>query len=213
MVFWDTFAAKGNFKKVFANIADSGETARNYLLLFEEKWSGPICNMLESTLWNSAVKELIWPFFHLCIFQEIPENGADVAHFSQVHGPVIATGIDLTTMWNKYFSFAWHNWTAQWSQNPAPEEHIGSLRLTHDLQLFGFSSKVLFMTVLARQVDIWIFVKNNCPVCMSSCVIIHLSRELDTRELTDLFRQYLSYSLTKSYVVVTQKNRLTETIL
>ena len=88
-------------------------------------------------------------FFSL---QEIPENGADVAHLKQVHTPVIAAGINLSNMWNRYLSFAWHSWTAQWTQNPAPEEHIGSLKLTHDLTLFGFSTRLLFLSVSARQV-------------------------------------------------------------
>ena len=85
-------------------------------------------------------------------FQEVPENGADVAHLYQVHNPVIFAGIDLSTMWSKYLSFACHKWTASWTQNPAPEEHIGSLSLTHDLNVFGKSISPLFLSVQARQV-------------------------------------------------------------
>ena len=103
-------------------------------------------------------------FFSL---QEIPENGADVAHLKQVHTPVIAAGINLSNMWNRYLSFAWHSWTAQWTQNPAPEEHIGSLKLTHDLTLFGFSTRLLFLSVSARQVG-----KNSSSSSSSSSSII-----------------------------------------
>ena len=62
-------------------------------------------------------------------------------------------GIDLTTMWSKYFSFACHKWTASWTQNPAPEEHIGSLDLTHNLVMFGIRIAPLFLSVHARQVS------------------------------------------------------------
>lgn len=88
------------------------------------------------------------------LLQEIPENGADVAHLVQVHQPFIAAGINLTAMWNKYLSFGKHHWTAQWTQMMKPDEHIGSLKLTHDLTLFGISLPFVFLNVHAMQVII-----------------------------------------------------------
>lgn len=84
--------------------------------------------------------------------QEIPENGADVAHLKQVHQPFIAAGIDLVKMWSKYFSWGQHNWTAAWTQMPNPDGHIGSLKLTHDLTFFGISLPFVFLNVHALQV-------------------------------------------------------------
>ncbi|KAH3794564.1 hypothetical protein DPMN_148101 [Dreissena polymorpha] len=84
--------------------------------------------------------------------EEIPENGADVAHLTQVHKPFIAAGIDLASMWNKYLSWGQHKWTASWNQLPAPDEHVGSLKLTHDLKFFGISLPFVFMNVHAFQV-------------------------------------------------------------
>ncbi|KAL4219144.1 hypothetical protein ACF0H5_021726 [Mactra antiquata] len=84
--------------------------------------------------------------------EEIPENGADVAHLKQVHEPFIAAGIDLAGMWNKYLSFGQHRWTAQWTQMPKPDEHIGSLKLTHDLTFFGISLPFVFLRVHAMQI-------------------------------------------------------------
>lgn len=84
--------------------------------------------------------------------EEVPENGADVAHLYQVHSPFIFAGIDLATMWNKYLSFACHKWSASWTQNPAPEEHIGSIKLTHDCSMFGKIVTPISLTVSARQI-------------------------------------------------------------
>jgi len=77
-----------------------------------------------------------------------------VAHLKQVHQPFIAAGYDLTSMWNKYLSFGQHMWTANWSQMPSPDEHVGSLKLTHDLTIFGISLPFVFMKVEAKQVNI-----------------------------------------------------------
>ena len=90
-----------------------------------------------------------------------------MAHLYQVHNPVIFAGIDLSTMWSKYLSFACHKWTASWTQNPAPEEHIGFLSLTHDLNVFGKSLSPLFLSVQARQVCT--FIKSNVVGMPPTC--------------------------------------------
>lgn len=109
--------------------------------------------------------------------EEIPENGADVAHLKQVHQPFIAAGIDLVSMWSKYFSWGQHNWTAAWTQMPSPDGHIGSLKLTHDLTFFGISLPFVFLNVHALQIGPGIvylkfdsffgkgvFIQSLCPV-------------------------------------------------
>ena len=89
-------------------------------------------------------------FFKL--LQEIPENGADVSHLSQVHGPIIGAGIDLRYMWSKAWSFAQHHWTAAWDPLPEPDAHIGQLRLTHSISVFGLRLPFFDLNVTARQV-------------------------------------------------------------
>ncbi|OWF39957.1 Cholesterol desaturase daf-36 [Mizuhopecten yessoensis] len=84
--------------------------------------------------------------------EEIPENGADVSHLPQVHGPMISAGVDLKEMWNTFWSFGHHKWTAAWEQNPAPEKHIGTLKLTHSLNLFGKHLPLIDMDVRAQQI-------------------------------------------------------------
>ena len=88
----------------------------------------------------------------LFLQQEIPENGADVAHLAQVHGPIMTAGIDLRYMYTKWWSFAKHYWQGVWNQDP-DQKHIGILSLMHGIHIFGFSLPVLDLKVEARQVS------------------------------------------------------------
>lgn len=87
------------------------------------------------------------------VLQEIPENGADVAHLGQVHGPVMTAGVDLRYTYNKFWSFAKHDWNGKWNQDPEPDrKHIGVLELLHTLKVFGWRLPVLDLKVTAKQV-------------------------------------------------------------
>lgn len=86
--------------------------------------------------------------------QEIPENGADVAHLSQVHGPFMTTGVDLRYTYNKWWSFARHDWAGQWNQETdSDQKHVGVLKLTHRIKMFGIFIPILDLNVQARQVS------------------------------------------------------------
>jgi cholesterol 7-desaturase len=77
----------------------------------------------------------------LDVLQEIPENGADVAHLSQVHGPIMTAGVE-------------HDWSGQWNQHTDPEQaHVGILSLLHRIKLFGVFVPVLDLKVEAHQVS------------------------------------------------------------
>lgn len=115
----------------------------------EPTWTPPELESITSGQWKYSGRSEHYINAHI---EEIPENGADVAHLKQVHTPSIAAGIDLTAMWSKLFSFTWHTWTANWVQLPAPDEHVGSLRLTHDMKVFGYNFSWLNMSVHARQI-------------------------------------------------------------
>lgn len=85
-----------------------------------------------------------------CHIQEIPENGADLAHLELVHEAVLVAGTDITTMHNKLFDFGKHYWKAEWKQDE--EKHMGSLWLKHSLHLFGYHFKAVDMKVRAQQI-------------------------------------------------------------
>ena len=82
----------------------------------------------------------------------MPENGADVAHLSQVHGPIMTAGIDLRYTYSKWWSFARHDWNGAWNQDPE-FKHIGVLDLLHKVEVFGYRLPLLDLKVKARQVS------------------------------------------------------------
>lgn len=85
-------------------------------------------------------------------FQEIPENGADIAHLNAIHAPSLLGGSDLRYYEKAWHSFARHTWHATWRQHTANgEEHIGTMSLDHDVKLFNKFS-FISMKVNARQV-------------------------------------------------------------
>lgn len=89
---------------------------------------------------------------HLIMFgQEVPENGADIAHLGHLHGPSMVAGVDLRYTYSKLWSWCKHNWDGEWTQDP-DNKHIGTLTLTHRLNLFGKDFSVLDLTVKAKQV-------------------------------------------------------------
>lgn len=48
-----------------------------------------------------------------CHCQEIPENGADAAHFNTVHGPSVFAGSDLRYLRAEWATFSSHSWDAK----------------------------------------------------------------------------------------------------
>jgi cholesterol 7-dehydrogenase len=85
--------------------------------------------------------------------EEVPENGADVAHLAQVHGPIMLAGIDLRYTYSKWWSFARHDWNGQWNQDSDPDKkHIGVLDLIHRIEMFGRKFPLLDLKVQARQI-------------------------------------------------------------
>lgn len=115
----------------------------------EPTWLPPEIEGIKSGNWTYGGRTEHYINAHI---EEIPENGADLAHLYHVHRPIIFAGIDLTTMWSKYFSFACHEWQGSWAQNPAPEEHIGCLSLTQRMNIFGKTFFPLNLSVKARQI-------------------------------------------------------------
>ncbi|XP_054263633.1 cholesterol 7-desaturase nvd [Macrosteles quadrilineatus] len=84
--------------------------------------------------------------------EEIPENGADIAHLNAIHAPSLLGGSDLRYYERMWHSFARHTWSATWRQHTTPgEEHIGTMNLDHDVRLFNKFS-FISMKVNARQI-------------------------------------------------------------
>ncbi|XP_060600576.1 cholesterol 7-desaturase nvd-like [Ruditapes philippinarum] len=115
----------------------------------EPTWKIPELKEITSGTWQFKGRTEHYINAHI---EEIPENGADVAHLKQVHEPLMAAGTDLTKMWSKYFSWGQHIWQASWHQLPSPDEHVGCMTVDHDLKCFGFSLPFVKAHVTALQI-------------------------------------------------------------
>ena len=73
-------------------------------------WSIPIVQEVETQTWIFHGRNEFLVNSHI---QDIPENGADVAHLSTVHGPNLMGGSDICYMRSKWLTFGMHLWTAK----------------------------------------------------------------------------------------------------
>lgn len=87
------------------------------------EWEIPLIPGMEGWRFHGGVSHEI-----ACALQEIPENGADVAHLDYVHG-------DFLLSWLTPLK---HTWSANWDPQSEPEGHIAKLKLTQQVSLFGF---------------------------------------------------------------------------
>ena len=76
----------------------------------EEPWKMPVVDEIASGEWIYQGRN---EFLVNCHCQEIPENGADVAHLNAVHSPSMITGSDLRFARASWASFSSHAWTAK----------------------------------------------------------------------------------------------------
>ncbi|XP_052855245.1 cholesterol 7-desaturase nvd [Drosophila gunungcola] len=75
-------------------------------------------------------------FYINCHIQEIPENGADIAHFNAIHNESL---IDNSWFQKKVLSgrYGYHHWKASWFPAPGKLKHLATVNLTHTLEIFG----------------------------------------------------------------------------
>jgi cholesterol 7-dehydrogenase len=83
-----------------------------------------------------------------CHIQDIPENGADVAHLSAIHRTSIAGGGEPSSALSALLdAITWHDWNVTWTPDTAPgRKHAAVVQLTHSMKVAGrlqlFSLKV-----------------------------------------------------------------------
>lgn len=116
----------------------------------EPTWEPPEIEEITQGKWKYHGRTEHFVSAHI---EEIPENGADVAHLFQVHGPMFTAGTDLRFTASKLWSFARHDWGGQWNQDPDPNlKHVGVLDLNHSIKLGNWHFSLLDMKVVARQI-------------------------------------------------------------
>ncbi|KAI9585011.1 hypothetical protein GQX74_006906 [Glossina fuscipes] len=97
----------------------------------ETPWSLPVIKEIEN-------EEFVFhgrnEFFVNCHIQEIPENGADLAHFKAIHEKsILAGGINsVTSRWKGPGS---HHWQAEWKPCESPYKHVARVTLKHSIEM------------------------------------------------------------------------------
>lgn len=122
------------------------------------QWSVPDIPEISSKKWAYRGRTDYRVNAHI---QEIPENGADVAHLGHLHGPSMLYGSALSSIagkneptWSdKWTPILQHHWTVSWT-GPlpgGPDQHVGVTNLHHDLRVFG-KIPLIVMDVEAQQI-------------------------------------------------------------
>ncbi|XP_034475486.1 cholesterol 7-desaturase [Drosophila innubila] len=97
----------------------------------EQPWTLPISEEVKA---NKMVYHGRNEFYVNCHIQEIPENGADLAHFTAIHNrSFLAGGFDPKE--NFLSNLGYHDWQASWS--PSEDKHIAEVKLIHSFVLFN----------------------------------------------------------------------------
>ncbi|XP_035779182.1 cholesterol 7-desaturase-like [Anopheles albimanus] len=99
-----------------------------------QPWTFRVVQEIEDGRWAYYGKN---EFLVNCHIQDVPENGADVAHLAAVHGPNMLSGSDIRYSRAAWANFGMHSWLASWN---APEEgepaHVATMDLVHSFRLF-----------------------------------------------------------------------------
>lgn len=90
--------------------------------------------------------------------QDIPENGADVAHLPALHGHM-ALGGQYAAQADRspWRWFGAHEWTAAWRADGTRGSHVSALDLQHRLLVFG-KFAVFKLNVEAQQVSTFLHI-------------------------------------------------------
>ncbi|KAG8184615.1 hypothetical protein JTE90_022666 [Oedothorax gibbosus] len=103
----------------------------------EPSWEMPAIPEVQSGQWRFRGKTAHEVHCHI---QEIPENGADVAHLHQVHSNSVFLGqrwMDAGGHWMDFLLNALqHDWLPQWEADTS-RSHVGRIRLSQRMRIFG----------------------------------------------------------------------------
>ena len=92
---------------------------KSWIFFSAEKWEPCECMYSQSHTIRPNKNAQFFPHFHSAIIklfqllQEVPENGADLAHLPQLHGPLLPAGVDIRYMYAKLWDFGKHQWNAK----------------------------------------------------------------------------------------------------
>ncbi|RWS21834.1 Rieske domain-containing protein-like protein, partial [Leptotrombidium deliense] len=103
----------------------------------EPTYNLPKFNELNSRWWYAGRNEHLFN----AVYQDVPENAADMSHFAQLHPSSMFLGSDLDVL-NKFKSLTSimsHKFEAKWSVGEAPDTHKSILKLLVRTCFFNYS--------------------------------------------------------------------------
>lgn len=84
--------------------------------------------------------------------EEIPENGADLAHLPVLHKVGVVAGAKLDFTASRLANFLTHHWNVKWEALPPPQSHVARITLHLTNKIFGWVFKPLEVDVVADQI-------------------------------------------------------------
>ncbi|CAI5455943.1 unnamed protein product [Caenorhabditis angaria] len=90
----------------------------------------------------------------MCHIQEIPENGADIAHLNYLHksAPPVTKGSDIVkTNLSDMNPIVEHVWNGKWEVKSDEDKHCGVMHLDQYMKIFGFRVPLTSSKLVAEQ--------------------------------------------------------------
>ncbi|EFX88304.1 hypothetical protein DAPPUDRAFT_311567 [Daphnia pulex] len=171
----------------------------------EPEWTVPELDVISSGRWKYRGRTEYKVNVHI---QEIPENGADVAHLAHLHGPSMLGGSDLTSIDKSNCPgklngtsapILHHHWEVGWQgpEHGAADRHIAVTTIKHDLRLFGRIPFIL-MEVEAKQIGPGL-VYLTLDTSLGRCVLVQTVTPIAPFTQRVLHRLYASPTVIAPY--------------
>ena len=115
----------------------------------EPHWEPPKMPNVESGSWVYHGRHEFEVASHI---EDLPENGADVAHLNAIHKSSVAIGGEPSRWMEKWTQkMTWHEWGISWEAlTEETQKHIAVVRLKHFLQLGN--TKAMEVNVIGEQI-------------------------------------------------------------
>ncbi|XP_067132595.1 cholesterol 7-desaturase nvd-like isoform X1 [Centruroides vittatus] len=97
-------------------------------------WKPPIIPEIEQGLWSYKGRT---QYTTNCHTQELPENGADIMHLDSIHQASIFSGSNFHP--DNWWNFCKHIWSSSWNEDPEPNQHMTTMKITNYIKIFGIS--------------------------------------------------------------------------
>ncbi|XP_030379925.1 cholesterol 7-desaturase isoform X2 [Scaptodrosophila lebanonensis] len=133
----------------------------------ENTWDLPISMEIQSDQYVYHGRN---EFYISCHIQEIPENGADLAHFSAIHNESIFAGSSNPKK-SIFSTVGYHHWSASWSPCKGAYRHFAVITLNHSLEITK-KWHLFHMKVVAKQIGPSYVQLNMCSPTLGSFQIL-----------------------------------------